>query len=91
MDGASQYGYISTRLGTLAAKCKKNNVKIQVIIIYSDEPAFAYSYFQGNSFDQTYNNFLSTYSLRATTDMKAWLVPSGYMVFVSKYSKQIKP
>jgi len=91
MDGGSQYGYISTRLATLAAKCKKNNVKMQVVIIYSDEPAFAYSYFQSNSFDQTYNNFLSTYSLRATADMKAWLIPSGYMVFVSKYSKQIKP
>lgn len=91
MDGASQYGYISTRLGTLAAKCKKNNVKMQVVIIYSDEPSFAYSYFQSNSFDQTYNNFLSTYSLRSTADMKAWLIPSGYMVFVSKYSKQIKP
>ena len=41
MSGSSQYGYVASRLGTLAAKAKARGKRISVVVIYSCEPAYS--------------------------------------------------
>mgnify|MGYP003520642632 CR=1 FL=1 len=91
MSGDAQYGYVKGRMGVIAAKCKALNKKISIVIIHSNEPAFSYTYFQNNTWARPYNDYLSYYSTHATSDMKQFLTQDGYMDFVSKYGKQIKP
>lgn len=91
MSGDAQYGYTKGRQGVIAAKCKALNKKISIVIIYSSEPAFSYTYFQSNTWSKPYSDYLSYYSTHATADMKAYLTQDGWMNFVSKYAKQIKP
>ncbi len=91
MSGSSQYGYVASRLGTLAAKAKARGKRISVVVIYSCEPAFAYDYFKTATWSGTYDAFTSAYSSRSTADMRQWLTMDGWMVFVSEYAKQLKP
>jgi hypothetical protein len=91
MSGSSQYGYVRTRMGTLASKAKARGKKMSVVIIWSCEPEFSYNYFTAASWSATYDAYLSAYNTSATTDMKNWLTQDGWMVFVSQYAKQIKP
>ena len=91
MSGDAQYGYTKGRQSVIAAKCKALNKKISIVIIYSSEPSFSYTYFQANSWSKPYSDYLSYYSTHATADMKAYLTQDGWMNFVSKYAKQIKP
>lgn len=91
MSGSSQYGYVATRMGVLAAKAKARGKRMSVVTIYSCESDFAYDYFKTATWSGTYDAFLSTYNSRATADMKQWLTMDGWMVFVSEYAKQIKP
>ena len=91
MFGSSQYGYVRTRMGTLASKAKARGKKMSVVIIWSCEPEFSYNYFTAASWSATYDAYISAYNTSATTDMKNWLTQDGFMVFVSQYAKQIKP
>ena len=91
MSGSSQYGYVRTRMATLASKAKARGKKLSVVIIYSCEPEFAYDYFRAASWNEAYANYTTAYNTSATADMKNWLTQDGWMVFVSQYAKQIKP
>lgn len=91
MSGPSQFGYCNTRLSTLAAKCKAIGKKMSVVIIYSCEPEFSYTYFQGNSWWKPIEDFKAAWNTSATADMKQWLTVDGTMIFVSRYAKEIKP
>lgn len=91
MSGSSQYGYVRTRMGTIAAKAKARGKKMSVVIIYSCEPEFSYDYFRAASWNEAYSNYTAAYNASATADMKQWLTQDGWMVFVSQCAKKIKP
>lgn len=91
LSGSSQYGYCKNRLQTLAAKCKAIGKRTSVVIIYSCEPDFSYTYFQSNSWWKPIEDFKAAWNASATADMKQWLSIDGTMVFVSEFGKQIKP
>lgn len=91
MSGSSQFGYCRTRLVTLAAKAKAVKKRVSVVIIYSCEPDFSYTYFQGNSWWKPIEDFKAAWNTSATSDMKQWLSVDGTMIFVSRYAKEIKP
>ncbi len=91
MSGSSQFGYCRTRLVTLAAKAKAIKKRVSVVIIYSCEPDFSYTYFQGNSWWKPIEDFKAAWNTSATSDMKQWLSVDGTMIFVSRYAKEIKP
>ena len=89
--GGGQYGYMKGRLTTISAKAKARNKKMLLTTIYSCEPSFSFTYFQSHTYQSTYSLFTSYYNVQGTSDMKNYLTQMGYMVFVSKYAKQIKP
>ncbi len=91
MSGSSQFGYCRTRLVTLAAKAKAVKKRVSVVIIYSCEPDFSYTYFQGNSWWKPIEDFKAAWNTSATSDMKQWLSVDGTMIFVSRYAKEINP
>lgn len=91
MSGSSQFGYCRTRLVTLAAKAKAIKKRVSVVIIYSCEPEFSYTYYQGNAWWKPIEDFKAAWNTSATSDMKQWLSVDGTMIFVSRYAKEIKP
>ena len=85
------YKYCKSRLTTLAASAKKYGKIHSVSIIFSDEPAFMYDFFKTRTWLSAYTIFMESYNRLATSDMKQWLTMDGMQLFVSKYSKMIKP
>lgn len=85
------YNYCKKRLAAYAAEAKLQGKKYPFSVIFSCEPTFGMDYFKKNSWDSAYNAFLTSYNALATSTMKQWLVPSGGVIFVSKYALQSKP
>lgn len=85
------YNYCKSRLGPLAASAKKYGKIFHVSIIFSDEPGFMYDWFKTHNWIDAYAVFMESYNRLATADMKQWLIMDGMQLFVSKYSKMIKP
>jgi hypothetical protein len=91
MTASSIWGYVQERLGFIATACKNLNKIMEINIIYSCEPDFAFDYFKANKWTSAHQLFLSEYNTKATTDMKRFLVVDDFSIFVTKYGKQIKP
>lgn len=91
MTASGIWGYVQERLGLIAAACKALGKIMEVNIIYSCEPAFAYDYYKANKWTSGHQLFLSEYNTKATLDMKRFLVVDDFSIFVTKYGKEIKP
>ena len=85
------FNYMKGRLATLAAEAKKQGKIFPFSLLTSSETAYGAAFFKSNSWAKAYALFLSSWNRNATADMKAWLVPNGHQVFVSKLSKVCKP
>jgi len=91
MTPSSIWNYVSKRLALIADACKSQNKLMKVNILYSCEPAFAYTFFQTHAWGDAHSMFLSQYATKATVNMKSFLNVMDFSIFVSKYGKQIKP
>lgn len=96
MTGAGIRGYTKGRTGTIAGivntKYASNpTFKYNIVILFSCEPTFSYTYFQSHSWDQPFTDYVNYYNTVATTTEKNRLVLGGRQIFVSKYGLQIKP
>lgn len=91
MTASGIWGYVQERLGFIATACKNLNKIMEVNIIYSCEPAFAYDYFKANKWTSAHQLFLGEFNSKATLDMKRFLVVDDFSIFVTKFGKEIKP
>lgn len=96
MTGTGIRGYTRGRTTTIAnivnAKYASNpTFKYKVAIIFSCEPSFAYNYFQTNSWDKPYTEYVSYFNSAATTVEKNRIQLSGRQIFKSSYGLQLKP
>lgn len=91
MTPASVWSYAYGRLVEISDACSRLNKPMPVNIIYSCEPAFAYTYFQNNTWASAHSMFLSEYNANATALMKKYITVASFSIFVTKYAKQIKP
>lgn len=91
VDGASQYGYVASRLATIAAIAARYGKVVEIVIIYSCETEFYYTYFTAHSWDDPLVAFKNYYLTHATIQMQKQLKITGRMIFVSDIAKTIKP
>lgn len=96
MTGAGIRGYTKSRTGVIAnivnAKYASNtSFKYNIVVIFSTEPSFSYSYFQNNTWDKPFADFSSYFNSYATTTEKNRIRWGGRCVFVSSYGKQARP
>lgn len=91
MTAIGIWGYVQERLGFIAEACRKLNKIMEINILYSCEPSFAYDYFKANRWTSAHQLFLSEYNAKATNDMKRFLIVDDFSMFVSKFGKEIKP
>ena len=92
-----EYGYTKSRMAMFAQSCVTMNVPTyNATIIFSDETAFAYTYYVANNLDlkapyTAYVNGFNATTNGATTLIKQKIKPIGYTTFTSSYSMKIKP
>jgi len=91
MNLSGMWGYVQARLNILAQEAANQGKILPVNIIYSCEPAFAYSWFSKHSWKDAHMAFQTVYEQRATQQMKQWLRINNFSIFVTKYAHQIKP
>ena len=84
-------------MAMFANACVKMNVpSYNATIIFSDETAFAYTYYVANKLDlkapyTAYVNGFNASQNGATPLIKSKIKPIGYTTFTSSYSMKIKP
>ena len=92
-----EYNYTKSRMVMFANACVKMNVATyNSTIIFSDETAFAYTYYVANKLDlkapyTAYVNGFNASQNGATALIKSKIKPIGYTTFTSSYSMKIKP
>lgn len=94
-SGSWQYGYLKSRLGMFAQSTVTMKVAnpFQTTVLYSDETAFAYTWFQANMLNQklALSIFKQGYDLLAPSSVKSKINLMGTCLFTSSYSLRIKP
>lgn len=91
MTATGIYNYVKDRLQIIAAAAMNMNKIMEVNILYSCEPDFAYNYFQANTWNAAHNLFMQQYNINASNEMRRQLVVNDFSIFVSRFGKQIKP
>ena len=89
------YGYTKSRMEMFASSVSRllPNKTFPVTIIFSDETAFAFSYYQSTkgNFALPFTTYSSGFNIGASAIVKSKLILKGSTTFVSSYSLQIKP
>lgn len=93
-NAGSEYGYTNSRMPLyVQAAIKDGNTAFYFEIIFSSEKPFGYDYYIGikGAWKKPYDVYLTGFNLLATPEIKRMMIPIGYVTFVSKESRKIKP
>jgi hypothetical protein len=90
MTPSGLWSYVRGRLGDIASAAAALKKIVPINIIYSCEPAFAYTYFQSYRWEDAHLMFMDQFNTYATTQMKQNLTVNNFSVFVTRYGKEIK-
>jgi hypothetical protein len=91
---APQISYMSSRLSFLGQAAQSQNRIMDVIVIFSAEPAYMGDYFnvtsQNHPFQDAYVNILNQFNA-ASFDYKAYVRLIGYQIFAYSYAHMARP
>ena len=84
------FGYMQTRLDWIGRAAKALNKTAQIIIIFSAEPTFSYTYFQTHTFDDAYQAIVTGHNASAFAG-KNNIKIIGYQIFDSYNARAARP